>query len=142
MGVASLCGLYSLILSYSTSSSARHGTVLRFRLRWGPTSRPPTKPRLRPMREQLRPVPHHTAVEHCWWCQCANSIEANPGLTKADVASSRATSIQLEGSMNSRNSSDLGSPSASRSTLRHATPQQPWIPTPRSPGVFSLTQAA
>ena len=42
--------------------------------------------------------------------------------------------------MNWRNSSDLGSSSAGRSTFRHTTPQQPWIPTPRSPVVFSLTK--
>mmetsp|Transcript_28401 Transcript_28401/g.74973 ORF Transcript_28401/g.74973 Transcript_28401/m.74973 type:complete len:357 (+) Transcript_28401:1387-2457(+) len=38
----------------SAVSSARHETVLRFRLRWGPTSRPLTKPRLRPGKSARR----------------------------------------------------------------------------------------
>ena len=71
--------------------------------------------------EFLRPVRHHTAVDHYSWCQQANSVVANHGLTAANVAPSGATSIQLEGSMNSRNSSDLGLSSASRSTFRHTT---------------------
>ena len=62
---------------------------------------------------------------------------AIPGLTKANVAPSGATSMSaLEVSMNSRNSSDLGFSSASRSTFLQTTfPQRSWIPTSRSPDV-------
>ena len=62
-------------------------------------------------------------------CQWANSTVANPGSTKENVAPSCATSIQLEVSMNSRNSSDLVFSSASRSTFHHTTfPWRSWIP--------------
>ena len=94
------------------------------------------------MTESLRPVRHHTAVDHCSWCQRANFTvcrranstvcqRANStGSTKENDVPS-ATSIQPEGSMNSRNSSDLGSSRTSRSTFL----QRSWIPTSRSPDV-------
>ena len=82
--------------------------------------------------ESLRPVRHHTAMDHCSKCPRASSTVANPGSTKENVVPSCAASMsavyQLEWSMNQRNSSDLGFSGASRSTFLHTTfPQRSWI---------------
>ena len=82
--------------------------------------------------ESLRTVRHHTAVDHCSWCQREDSI----GSTKETDVPSATSMSTLEVSINSRNSSDLGSSSTSRSTLLHTTfPQRSWIPTSCSPDV-------
>ena len=77
--------------------------------------------------ESLRPIRHRTAVDHC--SSRADSAVANPGSTKENVVPGCATSMcTLEVSRNSRNSSDLGFSSASRSTFLHTTfPQRSWI---------------
>ena len=89
----------------------------------------------------LRPSPH-----------CRGSLVTLTGdfhcgkswFDQGECRSRGATSMStLAVSVNSRNSGDLGFSSASRSTLRHPmSPQHSWIPTSRSPVVFSLTQAA
>ena len=112
----------------------------------GPVSRTVSN-LFRQMMESIDTVRHHTAVDHYSWCRRANSTVANPGSTKENAVHSNATSMSpvypLEVSMNSRNSSNLGLSSASRSTFRHSTfPERSWIPTSRSPVVCSLVQAA
>ena len=67
--------------------------------------------------ESLHPVRHHAAVDHCSWCRRTNST----GLTKGNDVSSATFMKTPEGSMNSKNSTDPGSSSATRSTPRHTT---------------------
>ena len=75
------------------------------------------------MMESLRLVRHHAGVHHYSWCPRANSTVANRGSTKENASPSCVTSMSSV-SRNSRNSSDLKPPSASRSTFRCSTSPQ------------------